>query len=123
MQLRRYNEVLARDQETTARLAVAGERIRLARELHDVLAHTVMVMVWQAEEAEELLDDPDRGRSRESLRNVLVGRDSLVRFALRNDRSRQHRYPRELAAYRLARLRSQREVDAFLRSVAARPRV
>ena len=67
-QLRRYNEVLARDQQTTARLAVAGERIRLARELHDVLAHTVMVMVWQAEEAEELLDSPERSRA--SLRNV-----------------------------------------------------
>ncbi|WP_148571917.1 sensor histidine kinase [Nocardioides caldifontis] len=76
-QLRRYNEVLARDQETTARLAVAGERIRLARELHDVLAHTVMVMVWQAEEAEELLDSPDRAR--ESLTNVQdAGRRGLA---------------------------------------------
>lgn len=78
-QLKRFNEVLTRDQETTARLAVAGERIRLARELHDVLAHTVMVMVWQAEEAEELLDAPDRDRSRESLRNVQeAGRRGLA---------------------------------------------
>lgn len=78
-QLRHYNEVLARDQETNARLAVAGERIRLARELHDVLAHTVMVMVWQAEEAEELLDHPDRSRPRESLRNVAeAGRRGLT---------------------------------------------
>lgn len=86
-QLRRLNEVLARDQETTARLAVAGERIRLARELHDVLAHTVMVMVWQAEEAEELLDhadDSSRRRSdltrpRESLRNIQdAGRRGLA---------------------------------------------
>ena len=61
--------------------------------------------------------------NRESLRSVLFGRDSLIRFALRNDRSRRHRYPRELAGYRVARLRSQREIDAFLRSVAARPRV
>ena len=78
-QLRSLNDALARDQETTARLAVAGERIRLARELHDVLAHTVMVMVWQAEEAEELLHRastgsgqpaPDLQRACDSVRNV-----------------------------------------------------
>ncbi len=55
--------------------------------------------------------------NRESLRNVLFSRDSLILFALRNDRSRRHRYPRELARYRVARLRTQREVDAFVRSV------
>jgi signal transduction histidine kinase len=53
--LHELNEALERDRETTARLAVAHERIRLARELHDVVAHTVMVMVWQAEAAEEML--------------------------------------------------------------------
>ena len=55
--------------------------------------------------------------NRESLRNVLFSRDSLILFALRNDRRRRHRYPRELARYRVARLRTQREVDAFVRSV------
>ena len=48
---------------------------------------------------------------------MLFSRDSLILFALRNDRGRRHRYPRDLARYRVARLRTQREVDAFVRSV------
>jgi adenylate kinase family enzyme len=55
--------------------------------------------------------------NRESLRNVLFGRESLVAYALRTEPRRRHRYPRELARFRVARLRSQSEVDAFLRSV------
>ncbi len=62
--------------------------------------------------------------NRESLRSVLSGPSSLIAFALRNEPRRRQRYPRELARFRVARLRSQAEVDAFLRSVqtwAARP--
>ena len=54
--------------------------------------------------------------NRESLRGVLVGPDALFAYALRNERPRRHRYPRELARFRVARLRSQAEVDAFLRA-------
>ena len=60
--------------------------------------------------------------NRESLRGVFAGRDSLIAFALRNERPRRQRYPRELARYRVARLRSQAEVDAFLRHARCQDR-
>ena len=60
--------------------------------------------------------------NRESLWNALVGFDSLFRYALANERPRRHRYPRELARYRVARLRSPGEVEAFLRSARRRER-
>ncbi len=61
--------------------------------------------------------------NRESLWNALVGYDSLFRYALANERPRRHRYPRELARFRVARLRTQpAEVDAFLRSARRRER-
>ena len=73
-------------------------------------------LVWRTFRRVALREELWNG-NRESLRNVLFGRDALILFALRNDRRRQHRYPRELEGYRVARLRSPAEVDAFVRSV------
>lgn len=56
--------------------------------------------------------------NRESLRTSLASRDSLLLFALRHERGRRNRYPRDLASFRVARLRSQAEIDAFVRSAA-----
>ena len=53
--------------------------------------------------------------NRESLRNVLVGRDALIVYALRTHFQRRRRYVDELAAYRVVRLRSQAEIDRFVR--------
>ncbi|MGC0272961.1 sensor histidine kinase [Pseudactinotalea sp. Z1739] len=53
--LRELSLRLEREREQEARLAAAEERTRIARELHDVVAHGVGVMVVQAEAAEEIL--------------------------------------------------------------------
>ncbi|MBO0683222.1 MAG: sensor histidine kinase [Candidatus Dormibacteraeota bacterium] len=54
---------LERDQEERARVAVAGERTRIAREVHDVVAHHVSAIAVQAGAAEEIAErDPARAR-------------------------------------------------------------
>jgi len=55
--------LLERDQRQRERVAVADERARIARELHDVVAHSVGVMVVHAQGAQRVLErDPSRAR-------------------------------------------------------------
>jgi signal transduction histidine kinase len=69
---------LEREREEKAERAVLDERARIARELHDVIAHNVSVMVVQASAGEELFDS-DPGRARESLSAVAsTGRAALA---------------------------------------------
>lgn len=68
---------LEREREVTAAQAVALDRVRIARELHDVVAHHVSAMGVQAGAARAVLDrDPDAAR------DALLGVESSARSAL-----------------------------------------
>jgi signal transduction histidine kinase len=67
-----------RDREGRAQAAVAEERQRIARELHDVVAHSISVMTVQAGGVRRLLRD-DQAREREALETIEeTGRQALA---------------------------------------------
>ncbi len=71
-------ERLERERDEEARAAVAEERARIARELHDVVGHSVSVMTVQASGVRRLLRD-DQEREREALLIVeRTGREALA---------------------------------------------
>jgi signal transduction histidine kinase len=76
-ELERRAEQLQQEREDRARLAVAEERARIAREVHDVVAHSMSVMVVQTQAARSvLLRNP--AKADESLEQVEdVGRRNL----------------------------------------------
>jgi signal transduction histidine kinase len=66
-----------RERDAVARVAVAEERVRIARELHDVVAHAVSVMVLQVGAIRHKLPDA-QAEDRDALRSVeQVGRTAL----------------------------------------------
>ena len=69
---------MAIEQETASLQAVAEERQRIARELHDVIAHSVSVMTVQAGAVRRLLL-PEQERERQALEIVeSTGREALT---------------------------------------------
>jgi signal transduction histidine kinase len=67
-----------REREAAGRVAVAEERSRIARELHDIVAHAVSVMVLQVGAVRHKLSDA-MAEDREALRGVeLAGRKALA---------------------------------------------
>jgi len=76
--LRARASALELEREERARLAAAEERARIARELHDVVAHSVSVMVVQAQAAERVLvaEEPE---ARDLLASIeTTGRQALT---------------------------------------------
>ncbi len=57
--------------------------------------------------------------NRESLRDAIGGRDALIPYAVRAHFSRRRRYPDTLEPFNVVRLRTQAEVDAFVRDAGA----
>jgi signal transduction histidine kinase len=67
-----------REREAAARIAVAEERARIARELHDIVAHAVSVMVLQVGAVRHKLPE-ELDEDREALRRVeRAGRTALA---------------------------------------------
>jgi signal transduction histidine kinase len=77
-----HAEEVERCRQQDAEQAVERERARIARELHDVIAHSVSVMVVQASAAENVLDSDPAG-ARTALRHVQAsGREALEEMKL-----------------------------------------
>ncbi|MCF3174427.1 sensor histidine kinase [Streptomyces sioyaensis] len=69
---------LEKEREAQSRIAVAAERARIARELHDVVAHNVSVMVVQADGAAYVLDAAPE-QTRQALETISgTGRQALA---------------------------------------------
>jgi signal transduction histidine kinase len=74
-------ERLEHERDQQARMAAAAERTRIAREMHDVLAHSLAVMVSLADgAAAKLTSEPERAA------NALVHVSDLGRQSLRDTR-------------------------------------
>jgi signal transduction histidine kinase len=65
------------ESEQAAAAAALAERERIARELHDVLAHSLSVMVVQAQLAEDLIDENPQSASVAVREVQQAGRDAL----------------------------------------------
>ncbi len=74
--------VAEREREAAARIAVAEERARIARELHDIVAHAVSVIVLQVGAVRHKLPDA-LAEDRDALRGVeRAGRKALAEMRL-----------------------------------------
>jgi two-component system sensor histidine kinase DesK len=101
-QLMNRNAELLQAREENARLAVEDERNRMARDLHDILGHSLTVIAVKAELAGRLMDiDSERARS-EVADLERLSRDALVDVRRSVSGYRELTLPGELARAREA---------------------
>ncbi|SFC67516.1 two-component system, NarL family, sensor histidine kinase DesK [Nocardioides terrae] len=99
--MRRNLDLLDSEQEN-ARLAVENERNRFARDLHDILGHSLTVITVKAELAQRLVDiDPERARA-ELADLERLSRDALADVRRAVSGYRELTLPGELARAREA---------------------
>jgi two-component system sensor histidine kinase DesK len=111
-QLMLRNVDLMRARDENARLAVTAERTRFARDLHDILGHSLTVITVKAELANRLLDvDPERARA-EIADLERLSRDALTDVRRAVEGYRDLTLPGELARARVALLAA--DIDADL---------
>ncbi len=112
-------ERLERERDANAQIAAAAERARIARELHDVVAHNVSVMVVQADGAAYALGS-DPGRAREALAAIsATGRQALAEMrallgVLRRGGDLEQPAPAEAALTALAPMPGLDQLDELL---------
>jgi signal transduction histidine kinase len=86
----------AEQAEQAQRAAIAAERVRIARELHDMIAHNVSVVVVQSVAAQGVLEDQP-ARAREPLAHIeRSGRQALTELRRLLDVMRDQDEPDEL---------------------------
>ena len=74
---------LQREREALARAAVAEERERIARELHDIIAHSVSVMIVQSDGADAAIEQGNTGEARTAVAAIgRTGRAALTDLRL-----------------------------------------
>ena len=109
--MRRNIELLRAEQEN-AGLAVENERTRFARDLHDILGHSLTVITVKAELAQRLFDvDPERARA-EIADLERLSRDALSDVRRAVEGYRELTLPGELARARTALAAA--EIEAHL---------
>ena len=89
-EVRRKDAALLAAHEAAEKLAAVAERERIARDLHDLLGHTLTVIVIKAELAAKLADR-DPARAADEIRDV----ERISRNALQEVRGAIHGYRRE----------------------------
>ena len=116
-EVRRKDEALLKAHQAAEHLAAVAERERIARDLHDLLGHTLSVIVIKSELAAKLADR-NTARAIEEIRDV----ERISRNALSEVRRAIHGYRGESLGAELANGRIALEA-AGVRLVADMPRV